>query len=136
MGQKKSVNVQPFALWSYHPLPGEGTRPTPPQNRPLVSREPSPSVSIWSLMRIAASDYFSARSRFDTCSPTTHFDCNFSTVMEYGGNSRANSAPRPATFSVHGTILLGSSIELVSFRLSPTNDTSSPWDSIVRAPVI
>ena len=34
--------------------PGEGTRPTPPQNRPLVGRVPSPGGPMWSIMRIAA----------------------------------------------------------------------------------
>jgi hypothetical protein len=38
---------------SVTPAPGEGTRPTPPQNRPLVGRVPSPGVPIWSIMRIA-----------------------------------------------------------------------------------
>jgi hypothetical protein len=36
------------------PPPGEGTRPTSPQNRPLVGRVPSPGGPMWSIMRIAA----------------------------------------------------------------------------------
>ena len=35
------------------PPPGEGTRPTPPQIRPLVGRVPSPGGPIGSIMRIA-----------------------------------------------------------------------------------
>jgi len=35
------------------PPPGEGTRPTSPQNRPLVGRVPSPGGPMWSIMRIA-----------------------------------------------------------------------------------
>src|SRR5437867_9950253 len=42
-----------FSLWALQPTPGEGTRPTPPQNRRLVGRVPSPGVPIWSIMRIA-----------------------------------------------------------------------------------
>ena len=36
-----------------HAPPGEGTRPTPPQNRPLVGRVPSPGDPVWPIMRIA-----------------------------------------------------------------------------------
>src|ERR1035437_6663449 len=45
-----------------HPPPGEGTRPTPPQNRPLVGRVPSPGTPISSIMRIAGRDFCSMTS--------------------------------------------------------------------------
>ena len=58
---------QQFSLWPCHPPPGEGTRPTPPQNRPLVGRVPSPGVPIWSIMRIAASFSLPLGSGLENC---------------------------------------------------------------------
>ena len=47
---------QQFSLWPCDPAPGEGTRPTNPQNRHLVGRVPSPGVPTGLIMRIAASE--------------------------------------------------------------------------------
>ena len=60
-----------------------------------------------------------------------HFVFNFNTVTEYGGNSRAKLAPKPSTFSVRGTTLFGSSMELVSSRLLAARTTASPLALIV-----
>ena len=55
-----------------------------------------------------------------------YFAFNSKTVMEYGGNERVKSVPNPSTFSVTGTMFVGSSIEFVSEGLFPFKTTAWP----------
>jgi len=69
-----------------------------------------------------------------------HFKCHFAfnskIVMEYGGNSRVKSAPKPVTFSVTGATWVGSVMEFVSSGLFAFITTASPSDATLATPLI
>jgi hypothetical protein len=64
-----------------------------------------------------------------------YLDFSFKTVIEYGGNSRVKSVPKPSTFSVRGTTLFGSVMEFVASRLSAARTTASPLALMDFAPL-
>ena len=64
-----------------------------------------------------------------------YFVFNSSTLTEYGGNDRVKSEPRPETFTITGTILVGSVMELVSSGPLPLRVMVRPLGSTDEMPV-